>query len=59
MSEEAEREETRDWIRQLQEEEQEEGKTIVRDSWIIILTPYSQEDMRRYWVVFTIILPLA
>lgn len=26
MSEEAEREETRDWIRQLQEEEQEEGK---------------------------------
>jgi len=59
MSEEAEREETRDWIRQLQEEEQEEGKTIVRDSWIIISTPYSQEDMRRYWVVFTIILPLA
>ena len=27
MSEEAEREETRDWIRQLQEEEQEEGKS--------------------------------
>ena len=58
MSEETEREETRDWIRQ-RKKNKKKGKTIVTDSWIIISTPYSQEDMRYYWVVFTITLPIA